>query len=281
MDLRDDTLSGLLETLASKNQVLSWNLHKQKSGHIMVKIRFGDRGDQILDSEPPNSEFNAQSVTYKKVSENQNIRNFHRARSFKKQNPSKRARRENSDDSTELPRNENIAVSNSTPRCLDISECSVDSPCLPDQSVNHEQLVQSEAEHDSLNQAELYYDAASDDDSLCNHATLKETAGDAEENHQACSGANAQTPCVDGSQVKPDDTDYAWELLRTVLDGDDVGDDAMTDAWNIIQRISKTAPNDPARQYYESLLYDNHGEFKPGFKKLGQAHRSGRLKVEG
>ena len=129
MDFGDRNLSGIVETLAKNNQVVWWNTFKKKNGRIMLKVEFADtfRSDQDL-----SSDFNPQQVSYKRLSENQSKRNYHRAKRH----------REKSDTSIEHPRNNGISHSTPVRDILDPSDYNVPSEhCLQEKSVSRESLI--------------------------------------------------------------------------------------------------------------------------------------------
>ena len=56
MDIENKTLNTILNALCSENQLLNWNIHQQKCGSVMVKIRFTnnmeyDQNKQVGSSE--------------------------------------------------------------------------------------------------------------------------------------------------------------------------------------------------------------------------------------
>ena len=90
MELHNGTLNALLETLGSKNELLGWNMYTQKSGVIMVKIRFGEHSGskgELLDDQN-----HLPDVAFRKITENQGKRNHLRAKTFRENQPTKRKR---------------------------------------------------------------------------------------------------------------------------------------------------------------------------------------------
>ena len=115
MDLGDDILNGVVAAIASKCRAIGWNTCKLKSGKILLKVWYdGDKeksGITQCDQDNSNSEFNPNHVSFRKMSEKQCKRNFHRAKRF----------RENS---IEQPRSDSeIEHSTSTPNVIESTAC--------------------------------------------------------------------------------------------------------------------------------------------------------------
>ena len=96
----------------------------------MLKVEFEEYSESDKDL---NSDFNPQNVSYKKLSENQSKRNYHRAKRF----------REEKDNSIEHPRNFEIRHSTPVRDILDPSDCINDSPahCFDEKSVSREHPI--------------------------------------------------------------------------------------------------------------------------------------------
>ena len=186
MELRNGTLSAILDTLSTKNAIQGWNMYQNKKGGIVVKIRFdghrqGERDRESMD----NQEADVQNVGYKKMTDKQSQRNFLRAKTFRDINPSKRQR---NNSSCEIPRHE-ISHSNSLPN-LDLSECQESRDC--DQLTGHE----------SLGDADVYSSVSSliHDSAACNddESTDRADMDDAEVSHEN-SVTDDNIPCDDAA----------------------------------------------------------------------------------
>ena len=132
MDLGDDILNGIVAAIASKSQVKGWNTCRLKNGQILIKIRYdGDKkisGNNLCDQDPQNSEFNPQQISYKKLSENQCKRQFHRAKRFRESPIEKPRCNFDTEHSAATP------IVYETPLGLDQSACE---PECPENSVSH------------------------------------------------------------------------------------------------------------------------------------------------
>ena len=124
MDLKDVNLNGILQTLAANNKVHWWNTFKKRNGRIMLKIEF-DVQTNLDANMDCLSDFNQQSVSFKRLSETQRRRNFNRAQEF----------RRNQEDSIELPRNK---IDHSTPVRVPDSSICVSDPCLSEKSTTRD-----------------------------------------------------------------------------------------------------------------------------------------------
>ena len=131
MDTQYETLKALVDTLSLKSNLLGWNMYQNKSGVIMVKIRFGEHSNNKENGQHDvQSEENFIQRGNRNRSENQIKRNFLRAKSWKEQLGSKRKRYESS---PELPRNDSHSETIPEP-VSDLTRCEVDSQCLTDAS---------------------------------------------------------------------------------------------------------------------------------------------------
>ena len=88
----------MLDTLMSENDLSNWNLHPQKNGAIMLKVKF---------TEPVESDKETfiRSSSFRKLSDNQCKRNHLRAKSFREKQPEKKRKL-----SVEMPRNEEFST---------------------------------------------------------------------------------------------------------------------------------------------------------------------------
>ena len=68
-----DTLRMLLKNMFDNNPLLTWSMYTERSGNIMMKVRFGDIGNE----EGLNS-----NLSYKRKSENQIRRDTKRAQQY-------------------------------------------------------------------------------------------------------------------------------------------------------------------------------------------------------
>lgn len=263
MDTHYGTLNMLLENLASKNQMLGWNIYQQKNGNIVMKIRFDDH---LMQKESINnhdmSKVNDENVTFKKVSSNQNHRNYHRAKTFREQLSTKPSHSKSI--STEIPRNEHFSE-----------------PVQP----SHQQEVSMCLSADSLSHADLDSESVLECPSPQNHniATISYAEPNASDGSDGDAGSDGH-----GSIVK----------LDNPLDGDDVYQRAL----NTLNSLPKITPEDPvARKQYHQTFFANYAIVKPvldvqrksdltlttnksmsGFGKLYQSlSKTGRLKDDG
>ena len=129
MDKQNGTLNALLETLSLKSNLLGWNMYQNKSGVIMVKIRFSEHN---INKDNNEKSHGVQSEEYfskggkRNRSESQINRNFMRAEAWKEKHGSKRKRHGSS---PELPRNGSFSETIPDP-IPDITRCEVDSECF-------------------------------------------------------------------------------------------------------------------------------------------------------
>ena len=101
MDNKKRILYAMLDMLLSENDLGHWNLHPQKNGAIMLKVKFFEAVD--TDKEHLN-----RSLSFKKLSGNQCKRNYLRAKSFREKQPEKT--RKLSSELSEIPRNEEFST---------------------------------------------------------------------------------------------------------------------------------------------------------------------------
>ena len=141
MDTQNETLNALIETLSSKNNLLGWNMYQNKSGVIMVKIRFGEHSN-IKENNEQCHDVQSEEYLYKggkrNRSEKQINRNFMRAEAWKDKHGFKR-KHDNS--SPELPRNKSLSETIPEP-VPDLTRCEVNSECLSDAS-DHGEIPES------------------------------------------------------------------------------------------------------------------------------------------
>ena len=112
---------GILKTLAENNDVVWWNTFKKNNGRIMLKIEFSDCLD-IENNQDSKSKFDPRFTSYKKMSQNQNKRNYLRAKQFRDQNK----------DSIEQPRTNQTKILHSAPVQIDLDL----SPVVAESSVS-------------------------------------------------------------------------------------------------------------------------------------------------
>ena len=104
MDLKDKNLMGILKTLAENNDVVWWNTFKKNNGRIMLKVEFSGCLD-IENNQDLTNKFDPRFTSYKKMSQNQNKRNYLRAKQF----------RDQKEDSIEQPRTNSTEIFHGTP----------------------------------------------------------------------------------------------------------------------------------------------------------------------
>ena len=122
MDLGNKTLNGILLAIAAENDLVGYNTYRNRKGRIIVKISYEEPSSQINQIDDINSEFDSQHTSFRKMSNAQTKRNFHRAKKFRdKINDESIVK-----DPIENPRNSDSSAS--TPNVLDVSQCD---PCLP------------------------------------------------------------------------------------------------------------------------------------------------------
>ena len=112
---------GILKTLAENNDVVWWNTFRKNNGRIMLKIEFSDCLD-IENNQDSKSKFDPRFISYKKMSQNQNKRNYLRAKQF----------RDQKDDSIEQPRTNPTEILHSAPVQIDLDL----SPVLAESNVS-------------------------------------------------------------------------------------------------------------------------------------------------
>ena len=141
MESKHRTLFSVLNALLAENNLLGWNVAPQKSGCVLVKIRFSNMEDFIengLNSKGACTVDMPDHRSYRKLSVKQTERNYSRAQKYKG-NSKKRPRLE----SPELPRTENLPVSSMDPTfdlsSLDatVEKSTGDLLCLDSSPVNH------------------------------------------------------------------------------------------------------------------------------------------------
>ena len=169
MEFGDKNLSGIVKTLAENNVVVWWNTFRKKNGRIMLKVEFEEYSESDKDL---NSDFNPQNVSYKKLSENQSKRNYHRAKRF----------REEKDNSIEHPRNFEIRHSTPVRDILDPSDCINDSPahCFDEKSVSREHPIAYTPEPLSRDKVQSCGDNVISQDSHVLHDTVADQSVDKE-----------------------------------------------------------------------------------------------------
>ena len=166
METNNRTLNILMQTLESNNQLIGWNMYQNKSGHVILKIRFDDHKDvNKTDSMNERHSENKISTEHENNVPNdmtpKQERNYFRAKAFRVGNPLKRQRLTTS--SPELPRNcDNFVDSETVPGSFDQSTCLSSESLTRGQQVNGHladcSLIQSEVGDEARHHGHSTYD---------------------------------------------------------------------------------------------------------------------------
>ena len=84
MDAGDRTLNGILKSIAAENDLVGYNTYRNRQGRIIVKISYQEPSEKCDQQEKSNDGFDKSRISFKKMSETQLKRQYHRTRNFTK-----------------------------------------------------------------------------------------------------------------------------------------------------------------------------------------------------
>ena len=135
MDAGDRTLNGILKSIAAENDLVGYNTYRNRQGRIIVKISYQEPSEKCDQQEKSNDGFDKSRISFKKMSETQLKRQYHRTRNFTKKEK----------DTIEAPRkSDEINQSTPVPFVLDTSQC-VSEDCLPE---SESPVTHANSDHD-------------------------------------------------------------------------------------------------------------------------------------